>query len=391
MVGSANTLIDKKGGVLIPRIVDKEDVYEYYMKLPIGATIVASGMGMSSEMAAKGLRTGIKFISNKYAYVDITFQVPKTNPVLVYNGSSVLYASCPGDQKQLPYKFDNGSAIVYNDEIYLIGGAGSPSSQYKLNTNGVWEYIRVDNPYSIYLSNAVVLNDEIHILGGSYGTKNHYKWTGSAWVNVSTLPYEFARGRAVVLNNKIYILGGIATASLKLFYSYDPTTNVWTALTQIPYNFYDGAAVVYNNEIHIFGSSSGENYTKHYKWSGSAWVSVSTIPFALYDGAAVVYNSEIHIMSEQNHYKWNGSVWEKVATLPYRFTTGGGLVYRDRIHLIGGSTNPRYDYIYDGRRWDWDRTPTNKYQLIKNMELNGVHTDVDAIVTGDKNASIIQY
>ena len=64
-------------------------------------------------------------------------------------------------------------------------------------------------PYDFYNGSAVVYNNEIHILGssGSDSTK-HYKYNGTSWVSVSTLPYSFSNGSAVVLNNEIHILGG---------------------------------------------------------------------------------------------------------------------------------------------------------------------------------------
>ena len=66
-------------------------------------------------------------------------------------------------------------------------------------------------PYGFYNGSAVVYNNEIHILGGDYDSatyKNHYKYNGSSWTKVSTLPYQSYNGEAVVCNNEIHILGG---------------------------------------------------------------------------------------------------------------------------------------------------------------------------------------
>ena len=63
--------------------------------------------------------------------------------------------------------------------------------------------------YDFYDGSAVVYNNEIHILG-SYASGNytkHYKWDGKSWTSVSTLPYNFYYGSAVVLGNEIHILG----------------------------------------------------------------------------------------------------------------------------------------------------------------------------------------
>ena len=63
-------------------------------------------------------------------------------------------------------------------------------------------------PYDFYNGCAVVFNNEIHILGGKGNRTSHYKWNGSVWTSVSTLPYDFYNGCAVVFNNEIHILGG---------------------------------------------------------------------------------------------------------------------------------------------------------------------------------------
>ena len=64
-------------------------------------------------------------------------------------------------------------------------------------------------PYGFTAGSAVVYNNEIHILGGgsSSARTNHYKFNGSSWESVSTLPYGFAYSPAVVYDNDIHILG----------------------------------------------------------------------------------------------------------------------------------------------------------------------------------------
>ena len=77
-------------------------------------------------------------------------------------------------------------------------------------------------PYSFYDGSAVILNGEIHILGNSYSSssrKCHYKWDGSSWSSVSALPYEFCSGSAVVLNGEIHILGSSSDSYDKYHYT----------------------------------------------------------------------------------------------------------------------------------------------------------------------------
>ena len=207
-------------------------------------------------------------------------------------------------------------------------------------------------PYNFYYSSAVVFNNEIHMLGGIDNKTAHYKYNGSSWEEVSTLPYNFYYGSAVVWNNEIHILGG--SDNKTAHYKYNGSS--WEEVSTLPYELHDGAAVVLNNEIHMLGGLNGK--TKHYKYNGSSWEEVSTLPYELYKGSAVVLNNEIHMLGglggQKKHYKYNGSSWEEVSTLPYVFYQGAAVVYDNRIHILGsfysGEGYKHYLYI-PGSGW----------------------------------------
>ena len=138
---------------------------------------------------------------------------------------------------------------IQNRDIKLITDGGEWTSVSTL-------------PYSFYRGCAIVYDNEIHILGG-YTINNdnelikHYKWNGSTWTNVSTLPYNFYYGSVVVYNNEIHILGGYNNGTKH--YKWDGST--WTSVN-LPYKFHQGSAVIYNEEIHILGRYN--NFTNHY-------------------------------------------------------------------------------------------------------------------------------
>ena len=87
----------------------------------------------------------------------------------------------------------------------MIGVKGVSGGGKKVFIDGVqWkEELRLESdvaknisistlPYEFRYGGAVVYNNEIHILGGYTGleTVSHYKWNGNSWASVSTLPYE---------------------------------------------------------------------------------------------------------------------------------------------------------------------------------------------------------
>ena len=245
----------------------------------------------------------------------------------------------------LPYNFYNGSAVVLNNEIHILGGNGKRTAHYKWNGKS---WVQVSTlPYNFEHGGCVVYNNEIHILGTTFDSsyyKAHYKWNGTSWEEVSTLPFDLYYGSAVVLNNEIHILGG--NGGYTKHYKYNGST--WTEVSTLPYEFYQGCAVVYNNEIHILG---GRAYKEHYKYDGTSWIKVSTLPYEFYQGCAVVYNNEIHILGGNGgytkHYKYDGTSWIKVSTLPYEFYYGSAVVYNDEIQILGSySSNYSDKYHY---------------------------------------------
>ena len=174
-------------------------------------------------------------------------------------------------------------------------------------------------PYKFYQGSAVVLNNEIHILGGSSSSggastyyTNHYKFNGTSWEGVSTLPYKFMNGSAVVLNNEIHILGSSSGGSTGFTNHYKFNGTSWESVSTLPYNFSTGSAVVLNDEIHILGSiyyDSGYLYAKkYYKFDGSSWIDVRALPYEFHSGSAVVLNDAVHILGgggssyNTNHY-----------------------------------------------------------------------------------------
>ena len=248
----------------------------------------------------------------------------------------------------LPYTFSSGGAVIYNNEIHILGGYDNYYKHYKWN-GSTWTEVST-LPYNFSYGQAIVYNNEIHIMGTTnFDYTKHYKWNGTTWVRVSTLPYNFQDGSAVVYNNEIHILGSSYDSSTyKYHYKWNGTT--WVRVSTLPYNFQDGSAVVYNNEIHILGGY--DNYYKHYKWNGSTWTEVSTLPFKSY--VQVLYNDDIYIMGSPNSsyslacYKWNGSTWTCVGTIPYMPSGGKAVVYNDKINLLGGYDGNKYtDYHYE--------------------------------------------
>ena len=258
--------------------------------------------------------------------------------------------------KKIPYEFYNGSVVVFNNEIHILGCDSYSLRHYKFDGTN---WVSVSTlPFQINGGNCkstVVYQNEIHI----FNNQQHYKFDGTDWISVSTPPFSLARAISVVYNNEIHVLGNFDSSYDKRHYKWNGSS--WSSVSTLPYSTSNKSnAVVFNNEIHLL---YGDSNKRHYKWNGSSWSSVSTLPFNFYYGCAVVYNNEIHIMGssyyssgypyETSHYKWNGSSWTSVSTLPYGLMYGSTVVSNDEIYILGTDKNSyrTYDAQWDGTSW----------------------------------------
>lgn len=261
-------------------------------------------------------------------------------------GLIAIVSTLDSNLKVISYSVDStGSAI--NNGFYIAAG------DMKL----VYEWIAsTELPYNAANGTAVVLNNEIHLIGGSDGAA-HYKLNGTSWESVSTVVNSMANGThcAVVYNDEIHVFNNTS------HYKWNGTS--WVSVSTIPFSLVNGVAVVYDHEIHVFGVG------KHYKWNGTRWISVSTPPANVH--GAVVYNNALNIISESGHYTLSGSTWTSASTLPMSNLSGVCvIVHGGMIHLLGGSNNTS-DYSFNGTAWESEETLPFAFVNGTAVTLNG--------------------
>ena len=298
---------------------------------------------------------------------------------------------------QLPYDFCDGCAVVYHDEIHILGSSidGFKMMHYKWNGS---EWVSASIlPYNFYKGSAVVYNDKIHILGGAGDSnknlKNHYSWNGVQWIPEEVLPYNFLNGDAVVWNNYIHIFGSsYENSNGKVFASahwcYDGYK--WIQLTNVSPGFFSGGIVKsYDNNVYrIGGGTSGTGFSR---FTGLIRSNITpVVPYKFADGGAIFTNHELHLMGSSSastlyltHYMWNGTEWTKLNDLPYKFYRGCSVLYRGEIHILGSfdSNNYRSHYIYDATEDSWNCNDNNaesggiKYMVYYLPEGCIIHSD----------------
>ena len=161
----------------------------------------------------------------------------------------------------LPFEYGNGSAVVYNGEIYTI--CKGNSYMYKWNGSS---WVNIGNTNSVfhqYGGSIIVWNNELHMITMQYVSTGicDRKWNGSSWEEVFAVDDDTAvpaRDSTVIYNGEIWF----SNANDKL-YSYNgyrfairghfPDEGYWYS-----------SMVSYNGAIHIMGIRRSYTYNKHY-------------------------------------------------------------------------------------------------------------------------------
>lgn len=229
----------------------------------------------------------------------------------------------------------------------------------------------IDLPYDCKYGHAIVYDNEIHLLGGGSGiytteSKNHYKLSNGVWTKLNDLPVIFQYGGLTIYNNEIHILNHIKSSSsgaTKFHYRWDKSTDTWYSVSTMPYETSDGAGiatVTMSDGIHFAGGLHNNDETYHYRWNGSSWTYIGTIPFKKHAYLkGVIYNNQFYSLSYDGLYKWSsGSSWTKY-NLPYNVdnnTSCGFIVFNNEIHILGGgsyysTTTKKNHYKWNGSSW----------------------------------------
>lgn len=133
------------------------------------------------------------------------------------------------------------SAVVYGNNIYILGG---------ITNSGVTNTVDIYNaatdtiatgpimPYSVQFHASVVYNGDIYVIGGNSGTitSSVIKYDGTSWTSVAPLNIPRYGHTAVVINGAIYVFGGNSgTNTLNIIEKYDGINWTVTPFT-MPYN-----------------------------------------------------------------------------------------------------------------------------------------------------------
>lgn len=134
-------------------------------------------------------------------------------------------------------------SVVFQDKIHLIGTEkinGSTDydhmSHYHYTFDGSTTVTLIGElPYSpIYGFRAIVFDNKIHLLGGAGDPTAHYTFDGASWTLASTLPREFCFGSILVYHDELYMMGGCNTSQTEWYDEvYKWNGSLWELTTSI--------------------------------------------------------------------------------------------------------------------------------------------------------------
>lgn len=203
-----------------------------------------------------------------------------------------------------------------------------------------------DLPIPIGAGTAEVWNNSIYFLGGAnrwWGTTLYpriYKYDGSQWSYHDSIPDNSVWDvESVLIGDEIFLLNGWPSG-IGLLRKYNLADSTWTYLTSSPNLVTYGNTIEhFNGFIYLFNPLS---HVFEYDIGGDTWQSKTPNPKQGYAGlSSVVYQDEIYVAgySDSSFFKYTPSTdsWTKLANTPLLVAGGAMEVVDDKIYYAGGS------------------------------------------------------
>ncbi len=248
------------------------------------------------------------------------------NPVNVFNPET----NCWETKGESPMEIHHFQAVVYGDAIYLMG-AMTGKYPKELPLENIWIYYPETDKWEKGAeipidrrrggSGAVVYNDQIYIVGGieyghTSGTNNYFDSfdlkTGE-WKVLTKAPHVRDHFPAIVVKDKLYCVGGrntsvhqpdnfgaFFTATVPEVDVYDFQQETWTTLKEeLPVPTAAGGLVEIDNKLFYLGGegSRPQAYfeTQCFDIKTGKWEQLSSLVHGRHGSGAIVYDNNIYI------------------------------------------------------------------------------------------------
>jgi Secretion system C-terminal sorting domain/Kelch motif len=217
----------------------------------------------------------------------------------------IVVSLVPAQQiPNLPIPLCAGSAEVWRDTIYYVGGSN--------NWSGSIVYPRI------------------------------YKFDGNSWTYHDSIPdYNLWDVETILIGNDVYLISGWPSGPY-LLRKYNLVTNDWTYLASSANTQTWGVAAEYlNGFIYLFNSYG---YSWAYEISSDTWTDrAMNLATGSWDLSSILYQNEIYIIGWDTlaFYKYTPATdqWTVLANSPYQVGACAMGVINDSIFCVGGNVN----------------------------------------------------
>jgi N-acetylneuraminic acid mutarotase len=271
---------------------------------------------------------------------------------------------------------EEGDFVVVKDKFYLVGGRGINEVNIFDPKTNTWSS-GAKPPLELNHFQAVVYKDEIYLLGAFTGRYPHeqpvaniyiYTPKTDVWRTGDEIPTNIRRGSAgtVVYKNKFYSVGGIQdghwTGNVTWFDEYDPKTGKWTKLADAPLARDHVKAGIIGDKIYLIGGVQSKAMEKKglanvvdlvhvYDFKKRQWTTASaTLPTPRAGNTTIVINNELFVIggasakqlkahNEVEAYAIKTNSFRTLAPLVEGRHAGGSVLYKGKIYTVAGVGN----------------------------------------------------
>lgn len=266
--------------------------------------------------------------------------------------------------------------VVVKDKLYLVGGRGVNDVNIFDPKTNTWSG-EAKPPIELHHFQAVVYNDEIYLLGAMTGRYPHeqpvaniyiYNPGTNAWRTGDEIPAGRRRGSggAVVYKDKFYLVTGILdghyTGNVTWFDEYDPKTGKWTKLADAPVARDHVRAAIVGDKLYLIGgvqSNAKENKglanvvdaVDVYDFKKRTWTTASAkLPTPRAGNSTIVIKNELFVIAgesakqrkahnEVEVYNVKTNSFRTLAPLVEGRHAGGAVLYHGKIYAVAGVGN----------------------------------------------------
>jgi N-acetylneuraminic acid mutarotase len=198
-----------------------------------------------------------------------------------------------------PVERTGGTAETSHEKIYLLGGMDIKGRTLNIveefdPVNSTWA-TKKPMPTGRFGVESVVWNDEIYVIGGRDGnmvlsTVEKYNSATDTWTTLRSMPTGRWFPMIEVVDGKIFVIGGISGTgdnrkTLATVEVYSIKDDTWSSLPDAPFSRQNGASAVMGESIFIISGRSGtgegpstDPTVNKFDTASGQWTKISSLP-----------------------------------------------------------------------------------------------------------------